>query len=223
MAVGEGGAIRYPRGLCYNSCMSFVVRRSSTLWILVSVAAMICAFYIGTLYEGARANSVTPSGFDKRSPAEQRSARINALKADPSLPINDVHDLETVLPDAERIQLYEAARAFVAQHSIQGAAFSLMFEFKKGDLINSRKILSRIMRSCICKSSMGSGLPRIWGRARSCLMTSYRSYESGACGNSSMAGEDGELVRVRLRWVTRFLSWAVAPPLRSIRRGGLRT
>jgi hypothetical protein len=116
--------------------MSFVVRRSSTLWILVSVAAMICAFYIGTLYEGARANSVTPSGFDKRSPAEQRSARINALKADPSLPINDVHDLETVLPDAERIQLYEAARAFVAQHSIQGAAFSLMFEFKKGDLIN---------------------------------------------------------------------------------------
>jgi hypothetical protein len=116
--------------------MSFVGRHSNALWVLVSVAAIICAFYLGTLYKGARANSATPSGFDKRSPAEQRSARIDALKADPSLPINDVRDLESVLPDAERIQLYEAARAFVAQHTIQGVAFSLMFEFKKGNFIN---------------------------------------------------------------------------------------
>jgi hypothetical protein len=116
--------------------MSFAGRRSNALWVLVSVATIICAFYLGTLYEGARANSAAPSGFDKRSSAEQRSARINALKADPSLPINDVHDLESVMPDAERIQLYEAARAFVAEHSVQGMEFSLMFEFKKGDFIN---------------------------------------------------------------------------------------
>ena len=58
------------------------------------------------------------------------------MKADPSLPIYDVRDLESVLSDTERIQLYEAARAFVTEHSVQGMEFSLMFEFKKGDFIN---------------------------------------------------------------------------------------
>ena len=58
------------------------------------------------------------------------------MKADLNLPIYDVRDLEFVLPDAERIQLYEAARAFVVQHSVQGMEFSLVFEFKKGDFIN---------------------------------------------------------------------------------------
>jgi hypothetical protein len=128
---GEGCA-----GVCYNLCMSIVVRRPNTLSLLVAVAALICAFYLGMLYEGAGTSSATLSGSDKRSPVEQRSERINAMKVDPSLPIDNVRDLESVLPDAERIQLYEAARTFVAQHSVQGMDFSLMFEFKKGDFIN---------------------------------------------------------------------------------------
>jgi hypothetical protein len=124
--------------------MRFSTPFSTTLKILVSVAAIICAFYLGMLYEGARVSSATLPGSDKRLTVEQRSQMVNAMKADPSLPIYNVYDLESVLPDAERVQLYEAARAYVVQHSVPGE-FSLLFKWKKGDFVNFEVIPETIV------------------------------------------------------------------------------
>ena len=126
-----------------------VTRYSKLAALIVFIALPFFGFYLGIQYEAARKeisrldtlllatktavpNTTQPSNYELY---QQRQGKIELLKANPQLPVDNIYDLQAILAFSEKKQLFETARSFVSSHSTQGMQFDLVFNWKKGSWI----------------------------------------------------------------------------------------